>query len=141
LEDCSHFVLSSWNAVFTKPLPAELPSLGLHKAGGAMPDKGFKAPYFFHLPIIFDRPTGIKIVQMGRALIARGQTEKGSEDVFLGLIVSRLGLKWTEIPAYVRNNIEEEPHYMEEARREYQCKHAWWIKGVKTAEQLAKLTA
>jgi hypothetical protein len=139
LQGYKNFILSSWNAIFLKALPAYPGKLTLHRAGGAMPERGFSAPYFFHLPIWFDREIGARICDVGRNLISQGKTELGSEDVFFGLVVATCRIEWHEAPAYCRNNLDEESHYMAEAKSHLKNQDVWWIKGVKTPDQLKRL--
>ncbi len=134
-EQYTDFSYSIWSVLFTKPLP-ELPApLTLHTAGGPQYDRGFTAPYYFHQPFWFDRPTGELLVTEGRKLMANDENEGGSNDFMFGLMVSRLGLTWQEVPAYTCNRLDH-PRLIEEARKALKEGQIWWVHGVKTPDQL-----
>jgi hypothetical protein len=138
-EKYTDFCASTWSVLFTKPLPQPMPGgLVLWQAGGAYSDPGLTAPYFFHHPRWFNRPTGEKILKTGRALIAAGRTESGADDFFLGLIVSEAKLGWIQPPAGHTTNALDTPETMASARRAI-ADGAWWVGNVKNERELAAL--
>ncbi len=137
--DYDYFCVSTWSVLFAKPLPEPPASLMLHCAGGPQFDRGFLAPYFFHHPRWFNREVGATIVKTGRALIAEGKSEQGSDDYFLGLIVHTAGLKWHSVTTVTRNSLDS-PGFIRSARKAIR-NGAWWVGNIKDAGQLEQLTA
>ena len=131
--------LFEWDALFVKPLPKLDPAIGLclTKAGGPM--AGFKAPIFFHLPWWMDRKRAELILAKGRDMVAKGDIEHGSVDVFLGLLVHQLGLKWYSIPFYSRNRLDH-PTRLAEAKAAIK-EGAYGVHGVRDKAMLDYLFA
>lgn len=130
------FCVSIWTVAFTHALPKHPGGIVLHCTGGKMDQ--FEAPFFFHYPHWFDRPTGALLVKTGRDLMAQGRLEHGSNDVFFGLMIHTAAIAWTEVPAYSRNTLDEHSVYMREAREAIE-KGAWWVHGIKNKAQLEQV--
>lgn len=135
--DYTDFCTSTWSVVFNRPLPPIPAPLVLHVAGGNI--NGFTSPNFFHHARWFDRETAATILKTGRALMAEGRNELGSEDFFFGLIIQTAGLKWHNIRTVTMNSMDS-PERLKAARKAI-ANGALWVGNVKDSGQLASLTA
>lgn len=113
-----------------------------HRAGGRL--GGSEASQFFHTPWIFDRPSAATVIDAGMALMLDGTVGRGpvgvhgSPDMFLGLIIDRTGMEWSESGTFSRNTIDS-PDDLALAREAYQA-GCWMFHGVKTRAQLESIT-
>ncbi len=96
------FLVTEYDTMFLRVPPQHPGGLFSCKAGGPYP--GFKCQQFFHPPWWADRDTAHKIVDTGLKLLADCETEHGSTDMFLGLIVDRAGIKWTDTGTWTCQN-------------------------------------
>jgi hypothetical protein len=129
------FFLTEYDSMFTKPPPPHPGGLFACRAGGTMP--GFKCSVFFHPPWWADRATAATIVSTGEKLIAAGETEQGSTDCFLGLLVDRSGIKWTNTDTLTCQNGgdgSDMDGYLAPRIESFLNAHPqnWFVHGVKT---------
>lgn len=90
----SDFCIIEYDGFFLQKPPQHPGGFHTSLAGGCI--AGFQATRFFHTPWWPDRAAARIIVDAGNKLIAAGELERGSPDLFLGLIVDRTGLPWTQ---------------------------------------------
>lgn len=97
----SDFCLIEYDGVFLRK-PDPFPG-GLFTRLGGGPISGAKAKQFFHTPWHMDRQTASIIAREGQRMIEDGEWEIYSPDLFLGRIVDRTGIKWTECNTFSVN--------------------------------------
>ncbi len=131
-------VVVEYDTLIVKPFPGYPPGFVAHRAGGKHPQS--EASQFFHTPWIFDRAAAATCVLVGAEIIADGTLLRGgrgvhaSPDMFLGLIVDRCGLPWTESGTFSRNTIDSPEHV--DAAREAIARGTWMLHGIKNRAQL-----
>jgi hypothetical protein len=138
LQHAKHHIIAiaEYDTVFFRPIPRDLDGVYAHLAGGQLP--GRKATRFFHGPWIFDRDSAEVIMRFGNEMLADGDIECGSPDVFFGRMADRFGFSVkSAFLEYSRNSLDI-PHQLEEARQAYRA-GAVCIHGVKTEDQLQAL--
>lgn len=128
------FCMIEYDSVFLRQPPTHPGGAFLHLTGGAIGGK-FKATKFFHNPHWLDRPSSEIVVEEGNKLIAEGEFEQGSPDVFLGLITDRRpDLKWTESNSFSVNGNDLMNRKEEAAKAiKYNC---WFLHGLRTEGEL-----
>lgn len=127
------FCMIEYDSVFLQQPPPHPGGLFSHLAGGQM--EGFKATRFYHTPWFSDRDTAAIIVEEGNRLIAEGEFEHGSPDVFLGLICDRRPeIKITETGTWSCNGND----FMnrKDAAAEAIKAGSWFLHGIRTKEEL-----
>lgn len=134
------FCLIEYDAVFLRPPPKHPGWLFTHLAGHKL-NQGEKANHFYHTPWWFDRAAAAVIIKRGNELIAEGQFELGSPDVFLGRIIEETNLPWTETGTFsVNGRMLDIPDYWNAAIKSVQD-GCWFVHGIRTKEQLDALAA
>lgn len=106
MRDCyakyDNFCMIEYDGIFLRTPPPHPGGLFTHLAGGSQ--GGFKAKQFYHTPWWADRTTAMVIVEEGNKMIAEGEFEHGSPDVFLGLLTDRRPeIKVTETHTFSTN--------------------------------------
>jgi hypothetical protein len=134
------FCLTEYDGVFFRQPPEFTGGLWTHLAGGKL-NQGEMASRFYHTPHWFDREAGSKILEHGRKLVAEGQFELGSPDVFLGRIIEELKLPYHETNTFsVNGGMLEIPEYWEAAKK-YVREGGYYCHGLRKREQLVALDA
>ncbi len=140
-QGADEIVIIEWDTVFFKPLPSELPKgFVMNVTGGNIPP--WKSTRFFHNPWCMDAETARAVLHIGFPMVASGDIEGGNPDLFIGRITDLL----PHIPVhqgvftnYSRNSLDQ-PGHIEEAREAY-LKGVTCVHGIKTAHELAFITA
>lgn len=105
---------------------------------------GSEATQFFHTPWLFDRESAETVIRVGMELmmdgtVGRGGWIHGSPDMFLGLIVDRSGMKFTDSGTFTKNTIHS-PEDITLARQAV-ADGVWFLHGVKSREVLDAILA
>lgn len=129
-----------YDSLFLSRLP-DHPGGLVTKLAARCPEKwNVKSPFSLHPPWWADRKTSEQIAEFGKRMIADGECENGGPDIFLGLLVSRFNIKWSDTGngSWSCNSLDMRVRYPEaiKAARHNDC---WYIHGLKEPEQLACL--
>lgn len=98
-----------YDCLILRPLPKHFGGLLSYKAVGPQPEHGLKAPFGLHCPWWADRETADAIWRVGQSMIAEGDVENGSPDIFLGLLVEKYGIPFSDMGSeycFSRNTID-----------------------------------
>ncbi len=140
--DYERCLVVEYDSLILKPMPDYPPGFVAHRAGGKHP--GSEATQFFHTPWIFDRPAAKACARVGMEILSDGTILRGghgvhaSPDMFLGLIMDRCGLPWTESGTFSRNTVDSPDQAA--AAREAIAAGTWFVHGIKTREQLLSVS-
>lgn len=134
LESCTEYTnlcIVEYDCIFLAPLQFNETGITTHLAGGNV---GTETNSFYHVPWFMDRGMALKIATEGEKLINEGRLEKGSPDVFLGLILQNLGITPHESNTFSVNSFDL-PQNIVAGRRAIKsgCK---FLHGVKDMHQL-----
>lgn len=132
-EEYSDFLVTEYDCMFLNPPPPHPGGLFTMMAGPNM--AGFKCKQYFHPPWWADRETAKKIVEVGDDLIRKGDTEQGSTDCFLGLVVDVAGINWTNTLTWTCQNGGDGSDldtYLKPFLEEFLKKGTWFVHGIKT---------
>lgn len=132
-EKYNDFILVEYDTLILRDPEQFCPDLVTHLAGGPM--SGFKATRFYHCPWWARRKTAEIIVEEGKKMIAEGEFEHGSPDVFLGLLLDRR----PDIKAWETNSFSvnggDLTNRKAEAIKAIEA-GAWLVHGLRTQEEM-----
>lgn len=137
LKAFSDLCLIECDAIFTRALPNHPGGLVTHYAGAH--SDGFLSTRYFHTPWWVDRETASLIAGMGQWLLNHGMNEHDFPDRFMGLVCDRCPEIKIHQPNSFSVNLLDTPELMTQARDAI-TKGAYYVHGVKTAQQLGQLT-
>jgi len=108
--DYQRCVVMEYDTLILGPLPdwPLHPCRMIAKASGG-PADGSEASQFFHTPWVFDRSSAGVVIGVGQKLIDDGTVERGvhgSPDVFLGLIVDAVNMRWEDSGTFSVNSLD-----------------------------------
>lgn len=136
------FCLIEYDGIILRTPEPHPGGLLTNHAVGPMPHCGLKSQTGgFHTPWWADRAAARIIAEEGRKMIGEGETEKGSPDMMLGLMVDRRkDLKWSQSKTWSRNGncFVTTPHTMAEAIEAVRG-GAWYVHGLRHKTELQQL--
>lgn len=139
MKSYTHLVVIEYDGVFFAPVPKLKINTFYGKLAGGKSD-GFLGSMYIHTPWCMDRLCAGNVLKHGRAMLKAGLIEQGFLDRWFGLMIDLYDLQWRDTGAgtYTHNTLDT-PEKIAEAGRAV-AEGAWYVHGLKTAEQLRKLS-
>lgn len=144
LKDYPSFFITEHDAIFTGPIPDrserhdEDSGLWTIRAAGGL-DANFRGENCFHPPWWIDRYTAWQMCMYGRRMLKARLIENGFPDRFIGLMADLYSISWKSINGFSVNLIDR-PEYVACARSAIIDDKAFYVHGIKTAQQLQAVT-
>ncbi len=138
LDRCPEFVgIIEYDTICLRPIPDLPMGLTTHLAGGNI--EGLKGNQFYHNPWLCDLATAELIVAAGREMLAEGDDNGGSPDLFIGWLTEKYNIpvNLDPIKCFSQNTIHVD--WQVDLAREAVQKGAHFIHGIKDADILKRI--
>lgn len=124
-----------YDSLILRPIP-EFAGIQVNHAVGKMP--GNRGSGGHHFPWGFDHASAKQVLIYGNRMVAAGDWENGSADMWLYWLLEQYGVPWTQAHTFSANGFDYQPTV--EAAKKAITEGAWCVHPCKTEDHLWKIT-